>query len=223
MRCAGHWCRFVLFCLGALLALPAYAAARHISIDTGECGGELTVKDSAIKSTLYTDEARGLRAYGVLVYRHAAEDAKNNRCHVEFRIFVAVKGGDFDLVKSRVYDTEGGEIAGIDLIGVSPDGSKFAADTWLAEGDGQGHWPIVYDPAKKLVLDRDLAGKIQDRHRGCYQVEDFIGVTNKGEAIFAVPPSDDDSPECGDKGLWHFNLQTGRVIRVARISGDKWN
>jgi hypothetical protein len=30
------------------------------------------------------------------------------------------------------------------------------------------------------------------------------------------------APGCSDKGLWHFNLKTGNVLRVKKFSGDKW-
>jgi hypothetical protein len=43
------------------------------------------------------------------------------------------------------WDTEEGEIAGIDLIALSKDRSKFAANFWLAEGDWQEHRAVVYD------------------------------------------------------------------------------
>jgi hypothetical protein len=68
-----------------------------------------------------------------------------------------------------------------------------------------------------------LEDRIQKQLHGCDQNEDFVGVTNSGEAIFAVPLSIyDDAPTWGDKGLWQFNLETGQVFRIAKISGDKW-
>lgn len=114
-------------------------------------------------------------------------------------------------------------IAHIELIGLSPDKTKFAASFMIAEGDGQSQGPVVYDFSTKTTSYLALGDKIQELIHGCDQNEDFIGVTNAGEAVFAIPPSDyADTPECGDKGLWHFNLKTGRVYRVAKISGDKW-
>lgn len=93
----------------------------------------------------------------------------------------------------------------------------------FAEGDGQEGRPVVYDLATGLAIQASLEDKIQNRIHGCDQNEDFIGVTDSGEAVFAIPPSDySDTPECGDKGLWHFNLKTGKVYGVKRFSGVKW-
>jgi len=121
------------------------------------------------------------------------------------------------------WDTEEGEIAGIDLIGFSPDGSKLAADFWLAEGDGEEHRPVVYDSKTSKVRFLSLGDRIQRKITSCDQVEKFVGVTNQGQAVFTVPPSDyDDSPECGDKGVWKFDLLTGEVRRIKQFSGDRW-
>jgi hypothetical protein len=214
---------FTIACLLSVLAFPLVASAKYISIDTGECGGDVSATKTVVKSEMYGSRAKNFRAYGVIAYWRSEDDAKKHQCHVEYRLYISAHGGEFSLVNSRTWQTEHGEIAGIDLIGESPDGSKFAADTWIAEGDSEGHWPIVYDTVKKQGWNRSLADKIQVRIHGCDQNEDFVGVSNTGEAIFAIPPSEyDDSAKYGDKGLWHFNLQTGRVYRVRRISGEKW-
>jgi hypothetical protein len=206
-----------------LLVLPTHALAKQISIDTGECQSEVASSETIVKSDVYSNKERTMRAYGAIAYRRSVDDAKPTRCHVEFRIFISVHGTPFKMVKSRISYAVFCLKTGIDLVGESPDGSKFAADTWLAEGDGEEHWPIVYDLVKRLALDRSLADRIQSWIHGCDQNEDFIGVTNAGEAVFAIPPSEYvDTPECGNKGLWHFDLKTGRVYRVAKTSGDKW-
>jgi len=142
---------------------------------------------------------------------------------VIYKLFVATSGQSFKMVKQLDWDTDDGQIAAIELIGLSPDKTKFAASFMIAEGDGQLHGPVVYDLKTKTANYLALEDKIQKRIHGCDQNEDFIGVTNTGEAIFAILPSEySDTPECGDKGVWHFNLKTGRVYRVAKISGDKW-
>jgi hypothetical protein len=206
-----------------LIVVPCLAAQKHISVDTGECGGEVTTKDTISKSARFTDKVRGLNAYGEVSFRHSTADAAKNQCHVIYRLFVSIQGKPFTSVKQLSWDTEDGEIAGIDLVGLSPDGTKFAANFWLAEGDGQEHRPVIYDLETQQTIYRPLEDKIQKLINGCDQVEDFIGVTDSSEAIFAVPPSDeDDSPGCGDKGLWRFDLKTGRVYRVAKLSGDRW-
>jgi hypothetical protein len=193
-------------------------------VDTGECGDTIKARASIAKSGIFIDKVHNLSAYGVVSYRHYANEVKKNQCQVVYEFFVAVQSKPFVLAKRLSWDTEAGEIAGIDLIGVSPDGTKLAADFWVAEGDGEEHRPVVYDISTGQALDLPLQGKIQSQIHGCDQNEDFIGVTNPGEAVFAVPPSVyDGTAACGDKGLWHFNLKTGRVYRVAKNSGDKWH
>jgi hypothetical protein len=153
--------------------------------------------------------------YGLMEFRHDKEDAQAKRCHVTYRLFVSRGGSKFAEARNLAWDTEEGQIAGIDLIGFSSDGSKLAADFWLAEGDGQEHRPVVYDSITSRVLYRPLEDRIQRSLEGCYQAEHFIGVTNQGEAIFTVPPSDY-VDSCGDKGVWHLNLQTGQVKQVKK-------
>jgi hypothetical protein len=156
-------------------------------------------------------------------FRHDKKDATAKHCHVTYRLFVAKGGSKYTEVRSLAWDTEEGEIAGIDLIGFSSDGSKLAADFWLAEGDGQLHRPVIYNAGTLKVLDKPLEDRIQRKIESCDQIEHFVGVTNQGEAVFTVPPSIyDDSDKCGDKGVWHFNLQTGQVKQVKKKSGDKW-
>lgn len=217
LRTMGLWLSFVFG------VLPCMAAPKFISIDTGECGEDVSAKETVTKSSLFVDKTHSLSAYGQISIWRSADDAKKKQCHVVYELFIADHGDQFREVKCLAWDSEEGEIAGIDLIGVSPDTSKFAADFWLAEGDGEEHRPVIYDAATKHETDLPLENKIQKLIHGCDQNEDFIGVTNTGEAVFAIPPSDYvDSSDCGDKGLWHFDLKTGRVYRVAKISGDKW-
>jgi hypothetical protein len=212
-----------LLCFAALLALPTHALAKQISIDTGECSSEVASSETVVKSDVYSNKKRTMRAYGAIAYRRSVDDAKPTRCHVEFRIFISFHDTPFKMVKLRISEIELGEIAGIDLVGESPDGSKFAADTWLAEGDGEEHWPNVYDLVTRQVRDHSLGDRIQSRIHGCDQNEDFVGITNTGDALFATPPSEyDNSSDCGDKGLWRFNLVTGTVAQIAKKSGDKW-
>jgi hypothetical protein len=217
--------RSILIALAVLIltAIPCRAAQPYLSVDTGECGEDTPTKQTVLKSQVLNDQARTFKAYGSVLFRHLPGRSQKAGCLVVYGIFVSSHGGPFRQAKELSLETENGEIAGIDLVGLSPDGSKFAADFWLAEGDGEEHRPVVYNIAAKDTIDMPLEDKIQKLVHGCDQNEDFTGVTNAGEAVFAVPPSIyDDSPECGDKGLWHFNLKTGSVYRVARISGVKW-
>jgi hypothetical protein len=217
--------RSILIALAALIssAISCRAAQPYLSVDTGECGEGTSTKQAVAKSQDFNDRAHTIKAYGRIVFQRLPGSSQKTGCRVIYGLFVSAHDGLFKRVRELSLETENGEIAGIDLIGLSPDGSKFAADFWLAEGDGEEHRPVVYNLAAKVTVDMPLGDKIQKLVHGCDQNEDFIGVTNAGEAVFAVPPSIyDDSPECGDKGLWHFNLKTGKVYQVAKISGVKW-
>jgi hypothetical protein len=208
-----------------IAAVPfCWAAPKHPSVDTGECGEAMSLKTSVARTADFVDQARKFKAYAEISFRRLPKTGKDFSCHFVFELSVSVDGRSFAKVKSLSLNMDDGEIRGVDLIGLSPDGSHFAADFWWAIGDAEVHRPVVVDLASQYAIDLDLGDKIQKRIHGCDQIEDFVGVTNTGEAVFAIPPSIyDDSPGCGDKGLWHFNLKTGNVYRVARISGDKWH
>lgn len=208
----------------AIAAIPyCWAVPKHLSIDSGECGKAMPLKMSVVRTAEFSDELHKFKAYGEVAFRRLPKAGKEYGCHLVYKLYVSVDDKPFALAKSLDLDMEDGEDRGIDLIALSPDGSHFAADFWWAMGDAEEHRPVVVNLASQQAIDLDLGDKIQKRMHGCDQIEDFVGVTNAGEAVFAIPPSIyDDSPECGDKGLWHFNLKTGNVNRVARISGDKW-
>jgi hypothetical protein len=183
----------------------------------------MPMTDTIVRSAVFSGSAQTFRSYGTIVFRRSSAPAAKLSCHVVYRLYVATKGEPFHQAMQFAWDTEQGEIAGIDLIGLSKDSSKFAANFWLAKGDWTEHRPVVYDLSTKQATQAALEDKIQKRIHGCDQLEDFIAVTNDGEAVFAIPPSTyEDSPECGDKGLWHFNLKTGDVYQVKKFSDDKW-
>ena len=206
-----------------LLSAPLLQALSTYSVDTGECGGEPILQPSISKTPVKSNKSESVKFYGQLEFRRSAEDAKSEHCHVTARLMIGMTDEAFREAKHVEWDTENGEIAGIDLVGFSPDESKFAADFWLAEGDGKTHNPVIYDLPSRTTAYRSLGDLIQKIIHGCDQNEDFLGVTNSAEAIIAIPPSEySDTPDCGDKGLWHFNLKTGRVYRVKRISGIHW-
>ncbi len=214
--------RLLALC-GTLAAAPLSPAQDKFSADTGECGGEPAAAVTTSKTAVRTDRLTGIRMYGVMRFRRNSEDAKGHRCHVVYELYIARKRSGFAPMRQLSWDTEEGEIAGIDLVGFSPDGSKLAADFWLAEGDGEEHRPVVYDSKTSRVRFLSLGDRIQRKIKSCDQVEKFVGVTNQGHAVFTVPPSDyDDSPECGDKGVWKFDLLTGEVRRIKQFSGDRW-
>lgn len=216
--------RWTIVVLAAIIALPSVFRAQTPppSADTEECGEDTPAKAVIVKTPTYTNALRAFRAYGEISYSRISKDGAESRCRVVSRLYAANGTNAFRKIKEMVWETEAGEISGVDLIGLSPDGSKFAADFWLAEGDGEEHRPVVHDIAKDMTLYLPLEARIQKRIDGCDQNEDFIGVSNEGEAVFAIPPSHyDDSAACGDKGVWRFNLTSGHVYRIARTSTTK--
>lgn len=223
--------RFAILALLLMAALPCWAYKKHIQIDTSECQPQTPNEVQSFTSEKFIDITRGVQAYGQISIRRTTNATDEAKCHVMMQLFVSSHNSKFIKVEEFEKDTEQGEIAGIELIGLSKDGSKFAANYWQAEGDGQTHQPVIYDFHTKKTATAPLEDRIQNHLHHCDQVEDFIGVTNSGDAIFAVPPStyvDDprDYSPCGDQGVWYFNVQTGKVIRVKRISGDsadKWD
>lgn len=204
----------------SMAAMPACGSPNSLSIDSGECDPTTSPSNTQLKTSVFHDKTHSFSAYGELLIRR---DVKAGSCVATYRLWVASDRHSFSLTKSFDFNLDVGQIAGIDLIGLSPDGTKFAADFLWAEGDGTVHHPAVYDKATGQSFDMSLDDRIQKLIHGCDQNEDFVGVTNYGEAVFAIPPSIyDDSPNCGDKGLWNFNLKTGKVHRVKRFSGVKW-
>jgi hypothetical protein len=215
------------FAMISSLALSLTTVGRDSipSVQIEDCGsGPSSYVPVVLKSPILSGKPGGLRAVGQVSYRRNNEaDVVANRCHVEYTLLVSYGKHPFSAVKRWGWHAEEGEIAGIDLVGFSPNGNWLAADFWTAEGDHTEHRPVIYDLAARKAAFRPLGSLIQERIYGCDQEEDFLGVTDAGEAILAVPPSIyDDSPGCGDKGMWHFNLETGKVTLVAKISGDKW-
>jgi hypothetical protein len=213
--------RLILIVL-MMVFIPSSVLARKLSVDSGECS-DTDVALRSVKSQIFLDVKRHFRAYGVVESRFAKADKDQPHCHVIYSLFTSAGTGRFIEIKRFEWDGDRGQIAGIDLIGLSPSGAKFAADFWWAEGDGEVHRPLIVDLATRHVIDRSLDDGIQKRIHGCDQNEDFVGVTNAGEALFAIPPSTyDDSPECGGKGVWSFNVTTGGIRQVAKHTEDKW-
>jgi len=215
--------KLVLYLAVLVAGPPPSSQVARLSVDTGECGGPVSAHITVARSAVLTGGSQASRAYGLISYQRTSADAARKQCHVVYRLFVSNQNHDFGEAKRLEWDTEEGQIAGIDLIGFSSNGGQLAADFWRAEGDSWEHGPVIYNISSKKAVYKPLDDRIQKQINGCDQVEDFVGVTDDGQAIFSVPPSTyEDSPECGDKGVWHFNLSTGEVRQVAKVSGDKW-
>jgi hypothetical protein len=137
--------RRLAFVLALVLIAPVCSWAAHLSVDDGECHAEMPSHDTVSKSPVFSSHLQTFRAYGTISFRRNAKSAGKVSCHVVYRLYVAAKGESFSSAVQFAWDTEEGEIAGIDLIALSKDRSKFAANFWLAEGDWQEHRAVVYD------------------------------------------------------------------------------
>jgi hypothetical protein len=159
--------------------------------------------------------------YGILEFRHNETDAKANHCHVIYRLLVSSGNGAFVEAHRLVWDTEEGEIAGIDLIGFSPDGSKAAANLWLAAGDGVVNRPVVYDMKTKTAIFAVMPD-VEDKRvpqESCDDdpYESLDSVTDAGTIIVSVPAIEG----CADGGLWSFDPKAVVWKRIRLYSGRK--
>jgi hypothetical protein len=203
------------------LATSVCFAQHKLSADTAECGGEVSPAVATSKTAVLSSHTASARMYGAIIFRHNQQDAKAKHCHVVYRLFVATGKGAFTQVHQFEWDTESGEIAGIDLIGFSPDGSKAAANFWLAEGDGQQNRPVVYDLKTKTIISAEMPA-VQDRRAPSKTCDDdpyesLDNVTNAGIVTVSVPAIEG----CADGGLWSFDPRTGAMKLLRKNSGRK--
>jgi hypothetical protein len=211
----------------ALVLLPvATAYAKTDSYSTSdqasECDSDLKVSPeiSAVKTATLANKAGTLREYGQVEFRHNASDAEHKSCHVVYRLFLAKGSSAFEQIDSLEWDTEdSGEIAGIDLIGFSLDGSEAAANFWLAAGDGQDDRPVVYDLITHKVSFGIIGEKLSNQaSQNCdAYVQRVEEVTNRGIVLVSVPAYEN----CADKGLWAFDPRTGSLKRIRKVSGRR--
>ena len=208
----------VLMCV--LLTVSACRGQKKFSADAGECGDQIGPQITTSKTPTLTGHAGSIRMYGTLEFNRSEQDAKAKDCHVVYRLFVSTANNAFAEAYRLAWDTEDGEIAGIDLIGFSPNGLKAAANFWLAAGDGQENRPTIYDLRTHRALFRSLEQKLSDRiHRSCdgSYYESVDSVTDEGAVIISVPRVQD----CVDGGLWLFDPGTGSLKQIRKNSGRK--
>ena len=209
----------LLVTLGLLLAVGTGSAQSRYSADTGECGTQVSSSVSTFKTSVRSASPSNVRMYGVLDFRHNHQDAREKHCHVVYHLFVSSKGRPFREAYRLPWDTEQGEIAGIDLIGFSPNRNKAAANFLLAEGDGQVNRAVVYDFQTKTAKFSEIP-QVEDRRPtrntcdyGPY--ESLDSVNNAGFILISVPPYEG----CADGGLWLFDPRTASVKQIRLNSG----
>jgi len=154
----------------------------------------------------------GVRAYATVQLRRASDDTNGDSCMVTYKLFVAHGNGKYVPVKEYSEKAEGS--VGAEMIGASKNEKVLAADFWWAEGDYTGHRPVIYDAEAKSAHSRALNNEIRKQLPSCDYFEEFIGVTDTGEAIIRVPKSAYVDQGCPAQGEWLFDVQSGRVQRT---------
>jgi hypothetical protein len=205
----------LLFTLG-----PAVVAQTKYSVDTGECGGAATARAAVYKTKMGLHAGTGRRAYGVLEYRRSAEDVKAKRCSVIYRLMVVDGQREVREMKHLIWKTEEGEIAGIDLVGFSPDGSKFVADFWLAEGDGTEHRIALLDLREGSSWFRSLSDVIYKRsnneHVDMENYYETLDLVRNDGRVWITAHADGGSKRNGVLSRWLFDPMTGSVTKAPK-------
>jgi hypothetical protein len=177
-----------------------------------ECS-ELKVGHTVTRKTSPIDIRSGtLRAYAAVQLSRPKDDTNADSCEALYKLFVAEGSGPFVLVKrfSESADTN----VGVEMVGASKNEKMIAADFWWAAGDYTGHRPVIYDVEAKSVHLRALNDEIRKQLPSCDYFEEFIGVTDSGQAIIRVPKSAYVETGCPAQGTWLFNIRSGSVQRV---------
>lgn len=160
-----------------------------------------------------------VRAYATVQLRRSPDDTNADSCTVIYKLFVAERDGKFAPVKDYSEKADGS--VGAEMIGTSKNENMLAADFWWALGDYTGHRAVIYDVESKSVHFRTLNDEILKQLPSCDYFEEFVGVTNAGEAIIRVPKSAYVQEGCGAQGNWLFDVRSGRVQRMKTGNSPK--
>jgi len=195
-------------------------AQSNFAVDSGECQGTAVAGKTVLKTPVRSDTAGKLKTYGRLEFNNYEDGSGQTHCHVVYELFFSKGTRPFKKVHRLEWETEPGEIAGIDLIGFSPDGTKTAANYWLAQGDWVENRAVIYDVPSGKAIFRSLEDKLYrllDRRCDGSYWENVESVTNEGKILISVPRESD----CIDGGLWEFDPKTGTLGLLKKNSGRK--
>jgi hypothetical protein len=157
-------------------------------------------------------QSGAVRLYGSVQLSRAKGEAGKQGCSAVYKLFLSSNGKPFAMIKEFSDQEDDG--VGVDIIGASSDGDMVAADFWWAGGDYTGHRPVIVDLKSNSVMFLPLDERIIKQLPTCDYFEEFIGVTNAGEAIIQVPKSAYVEKGCPSQGKWLFNLHSGIVKRM---------
>lgn len=198
------------FCL--LRPLGSWAQVKPRSSETLECSKAASGKPLSGKTERLTNSKKSNDAYATVELARDATDAAGRTCIATYTLYMSQYSQNYRVVKT--FSVELRDMAGVDLIGFSDDDSKLAADFWWAAGDYKGHRPVVYDLKSKTARLTELSDQITSQLPACAYSEEFVGISDKGEAVIHVPKSVHVDTGCPDQGNWLFDPKTGAVLRA---------
>lgn len=201
----------VLFIILLFLYLPAFGQQKSRSTAGMECSDVKAGSAVTQKTPTLNIGATNTKAFATVQLRRPEDDTEANSCTATYKLFLANDDGKFTSVK-QLSEKVSGESVGAEMIGVSKRERMIAADFWWSMGDATGHTPVIYNLASKVVRLRALHDEISKQLPSCDYFEEFVGVTDAGEAIIRIPKYIDEG--CPAQGKWLFDPQTGSVRRM---------
>ena len=157
-------------------------------------------------------QSGSIRLYGSVRLSRAKGEAGTHQCLANYRLFLSSGSATFSMIK-EFSDREDADV-GVDIIGASNDGNMIAANFWWAQGDATGHRPVIVDVKANSAMLLPLDDRILKQLPSCDYFEEFIGVTDAGEAIIRVPKSAYVEKGRPSQGKWLFDLHSGKVKRM---------
>ncbi len=194
----------------------ALLAQQTKSTEPVECSEVPKGKAITRQTPRFSTDSGSIRAYVVVRLSRPEDDLDARSCTAMYSLFVSEQGKEFLLVKKHSQVEE--NLVGAQIIGVSKNQQMLAADFWWAAGDYTGHRPVVYNRKTKAVAFRELDDQITKQLPSCDYSENFVGITDGGDALIEVPKSIYVDTGCPAQGIWAFDLGSGRVSRLAKTS-----
>jgi len=196
---------------GVFCPAAAFGFQRHWSTKVIACSQVPLGETAQYKTPVVSGGKYRIRVYASIQQSRDAKDAEGESCKADFTLFISREHGSFKAVKQ--YSEVNSYFVGAEIIGFSPNGTKVGADFFWEEGDVHGPRPVIYDIVSGNVRFGSVGTEIIDQLPSCDYFEQFVGITDAGEAIIHIPKSVYVDEGCPDQGDWLFNLVTGKAIR----------
>lgn len=105
---------------------------------------------------------------------------------------------------------------GVELGGISSDGTKLLLDFYSAAGNYTDHHPAVYDFASGKWQIRDVAKRPAGLAPNCDYFAMVQGVTDGGDVVLYVPKNAYGDRTCPVQGEWLLNMKEDQITRLAQ-------